>query len=188
MIELDIFERYQSLKRQRVFLELNGLISQDIIVGSVELIRKRLSQIPEDRKTIKKVAFVFVELVQNVVNHSAESIVVDGSDNRIGKGIVALIDDEDAYIIQSGNLLENVKIAPIESHCETINQLGREGLENLFKKQIKIPRQEGANGAGIGLIEIARKTKNRLEIRIKKIDSSHSFLMLSARLEKEERR
>ena len=184
MTKLDLYKRYQSMQQQKVCLELNGMISQEILVGFVEVIEAKLAKGAENRRTIKKVFSVFIELAQNVLHYSAESIVAANSKAKIGTGIVVLCDEDEYYIISSGNLLAKTKVPGIVEQCDKINRLSTDELRGYYKEQIKAPQAEGSFGAGIGLIDIVRKSGNRLNYEVTEIDSTNSFLALSVKVQK----
>jgi hypothetical protein len=184
MINPSLFEYYREMGEHHVIIELKGVISQDILVGFVELIRNKLSQESEGQRVVKRVFSVFVELVQNVVHHSAESVVLRNTENRVGKGIVMLRDDNDVYVISSGNLVENSRVAHVADRCDKINELDNEGLRRFYKEQLKFSRKEGQDGGGVGLINVARQSGDLLEYEISTVDDLHSFFTISVKIGK----
>jgi len=50
---------------------------------------------------------------------------------------------------------------------------------------MKLPRQEGKIGAGLGLISIVRKSGNPIEVHTTVIDEDQTFLMFSVKVNKE---
>jgi len=63
---------------------------------------------------------------------------------------------------------------------EEINSLDKEGLKQLYKKQMREGRLSDKGGAGLGFIDIARKTGNKLEYHFLPIDETSSFFLLSS--------
>ena len=182
---MDLYKRYQDMQQQKICLELNGMISQEILVGFVEVIEAKLAQGAENRRTIKKVFSIFIELAQNVLHYSAESIVAVKGKAKISTGIVVLSEEDDYYVISSGNLLAKTKVPQIVEQCDKINQLSTNELKGYYKVQVKAPQAEGSCGAGIGLIDIVRKSGNQLNYEVTEVDTNNSFLALSVKVQKE---
>jgi hypothetical protein len=63
---------------------------------------------------------------------------------------------------------------------ENINSLGKEELNDLYKKQIKEGRLSDKGGAGLGFIDIVRKTGKKLEYHFLPIDPNTSFFLLTS--------
>ena len=61
-----------------------------------------------------------------------------------------------------------------------INSLDKDGLKELYKNQMKEGRLSEKGGAGLGFIDIARKTGNKLEFHFLPIDEGSSFFLLTS--------
>ncbi|NOQ26723.1 MAG: hypothetical protein GQ564_15290, partial [Bacteroidales bacterium] len=80
----------------------------------------------------------------------------------------------------TGNVIENDKIVELTEMLDHINSLDRDGLKQLYKSQMKEGRLSEKGGAGLGFIDIARKTGNKLEFHFLPIDESSSFFLLTS--------
>ena len=65
-------------------------------------------------------------------------------------------------------------------YVENINQLDRTNLNKLYKQKIKEGRLSEKGGAGLGFIDIARKTGQKLVYSFIKIDEEKSFFVLTS--------
>jgi len=154
-------------------------------VGLADIIKKKLFFEVGRLRQFRKVFSVFIELTQNINQYSAERDPLNGTDKGVGTGIIIVSEGDDSYTITSGNLVENAQLAQIRDHCDRIKTLDSEGLKKLYKEQIKRPRESGRKGAGVGLIDIARKSRSRLKYKINSIDEHHSFFELAVNIKKE---
>ena len=84
------------------------------------------------------------------------------------------------YHVTTGNVIENDKIEELTAMLNHINGLDKEGLKQLYKSQMKEGRLSEKGGAGLGFIDIARKTGNKLEFHFLPIDESSSFFLLTS--------
>ena len=84
------------------------------------------------------------------------------------------------YHVTTGNVIENDKIEELTEMLDHINSLDKEGLKQLYKSQMKEGRLSEKGGAGLGFIDIARKTGNKLEFHFLPIDEGRSFFLLTS--------
>ena len=185
MIEKEILKLYRKRINKNLILSFKGSISQDILVELGETIKNKFSCKIGQKKISKKVFAIFIELAQNILHHSAEKISLENEDKKIGTGIIDISENKHFYTITSGNLVENSKSKKILNKCNYINQLDKEGLKKYYLEQRKLPRTKESQSAGLGLIDIARKSGNILEAKINKIDDLYSFFILSVDVSKE---
>ena len=88
--------------------------------------------------------------------------------------------DEAEYNVTTGNVVKNEKIDELKKMLEHINQLDRPDLNKLYKQKIREGRLSEKGGAGLGFIDIARKTGQKLVYSFIKIDEVKSFFVLTS--------
>ena len=64
----------------------------------------------------------------------------------------------------------------------TVNNATLEELKDMYKKQIKEGRISEKGGAGLGLIDIARKTEEPLEYQFLQLDQDSFFFILKVEI------
>jgi hypothetical protein len=178
MAELELLEYYKKMRERNIILDFQGAISQDMLVGMAELIRCKFSQ-DIDSSVVKRLFSIFIEMAQNIAFYSAEKIHLNNRNSEVGVGIIMVSEKNKSYTVTSGNLVPNDTITRITTHCEKINRMDKEELKQFFKEQIKTSRKAGEKGAGVGLIDIARKSGLPIRYEVTPVDHIHSFLVLS---------
>ena len=178
MKTLDIFDFYNQVKDQSILIEFKGVLSQEILIQMSDNITQKITI---DGK-IKKIFSIFIELAQNIMKYSAEKEPVNGK--NIGVGIILLTEGESYYNVYSGNLIENENVFPITNKLDLINAANESELKNMYKEQSKKPLLPGPKGAGLGFIEIARKSTNQIKYQIKPINEQFSFLIIIVKIDK----
>lgn len=183
MENFNVFEFYQFMQAQNVMLSFKGDISQDILISVGDLLKEKLSNEDAQQRVAKKVFFIFIELAQNIYRYSSERAVLDNK--QIGTGALIIRECDTYYTIFAGNMVGSAQARELAERCAVINQLGQEELKRLYKEQLKLPREDGQIGGGVGLISIVRKAGNPIEVHATVIDEQHTFVVLSTRVDKE---
>ncbi len=96
------------------------------------------------------------------------------------RGIVMVSHGKESYNIITGNVIKNEKIPSLKASLETVNSLNKEDLSTLFKKQMREGRLSDKGGAGLGLIDIAKKTGSKLTYQFKALNDEVSFFILTS--------
>ena len=86
--------------------------------------------------------------------------------------------NDNEYIITSGNPVTNDTKDKIIDKLEQINKLDKDGLKALYKDIIKTGSISEKGGAGLGFVDMARKSGEKLVYDFKEIDGDSSFFSL----------
>ncbi|MFO8235704.1 MAG: SiaB family protein kinase [Bacteroidales bacterium] len=173
-----VYDFYRSMKAHEITLVYEGEITHQITKAFTSLTESNMAKEEESNTVQKKVFHVMVECLQNISKH-ADTF---GSDDYLfaGRGIFMVSKGKLDYHVTTGNVIENRKIEELTEMLEEINSLDKDGLKDLYKKQMREGRLSAKGGAGLGFIDIARKTGNKLEYHFLPIDETSSFFLLSS--------
>ncbi|TAJ15291.1 hypothetical protein DMA11_02485 [Marinilabiliaceae bacterium JC017] len=174
------YQMYKSMKANEINLVYEGEVTQDITKTFTSLTEKNLAKTEESNSVQRKVFQVMVECLQNISKH-ADSICEEEEDRR---GIVMVSHGEESYNIITGNVIKNSKVPELQNILDLVNSLDKEGLSSLFKKQIKESRISEKGGAGLGLIDIAKKTGSKLTYEFKELNEQVSFFILTTSIKR----
>jgi hypothetical protein len=84
----------------------------------------------------------------------------------------------DGYRIITGNFVHVENIERLEEKIKRINRSSHEEIKELYKFILNHQRISAKGGGGLGLVDIARKTGNKLEYTFKTYNSHYSFFYL----------
>lgn len=186
MAELELLAHYKKMSERNIVLDFQGAISQDMLVGMAELIRNKLSQEFGKSNIVKKIFSVFVEMAQNIAFYSRERVNMSNQEESVGAGIIVLTEGEGSvFTVTSGNLVKKDSVPGIIERCRKINGMDREELKNYYKEQLRLKREKGKRGAGVGLIDIARRSGHPIQYGVTAVDGDSSFLVLSVKIREE---
>lgn len=184
MNTFDLLNFRKSIIDNKIILSFEGKMSQGVLVSMVDTLQEKLKDDEWNtrQQLLRKIFAIFVELAQNIQHHSFESVEIDGKET--GVGIVVIREVENFFIITSGNKVDSESAEKLKLYCEELNSLDSEQLKQRYKKQLRTARAENAKGAGIGLIEIRRKSSNPLKYELQAIDPQTLFFSMSVSLPK----
>ncbi len=177
----NLFKINQDFDRRGVFLNLCGPLSQNLMVEMGGLMKTKMALEGSDAATIKKAFSVLVELNQNIIHYSAEK-KTDKSNKHAGCfngcGIISIGKQDSNYFLLSGNQVENNKVEKLRSRLVKLQSMTKEQLKEEYRSQRKKEPEKESKGAGLGLIEIARKSVSPLEFRFNQLDAHVTFFSL----------
>lgn len=185
MAELELFEYYRKMCERNIVLDFQGAISQDMLVGMAELIKSKFSLEMHRTNLVKKLLSIFIEMAQNIAFYSTERARLDHIDKDVGAGIIVVTEKDKIYTITSGNMVNKKNLLFIIEHCQKINTMDKEELKQFYKEKIKSSRKKDEKGAGLGLIDVARKSGNQIQFNITPVDENNSFLVLSVKVQED---
>jgi len=170
-----IFDLHQKVREQNIILVYEGEFTQEITKSVLAMAERNMDSMGEESNIKRKVFNVMVECLQNVVKHSEES----ATKMNTNTAVFLLGKNEDSYIIGSGNPVSNESLLSLKEKLDKINNLDKEGLKQLYKDIIKSGSgltEKG--GAGLGFVDMARKSGHKLEYSFEEIDDKTSFFCL----------
>jgi len=177
-----VYDFYKSMVANKVNLVYEGEITHQITKAFTSLTESNMALEDESNNVQKKVFHVMVECLQNISKHADMINGNSDTSNPIGRGIFLVAKQEDAYTVTTGNIVVNEKVAVLSDMLGNINSLDKDGLKQLYKQQIREGRLSDKGGAGLGFIDIARKTGQKLDFNFLEVDSDHSFFILTSRV------
>ena len=167
-------------RKHGIFLSISGPLSQDLMVEMGEILKRKLKADGVAGTVIHQVFSILVELSQNIIHYSDEKMPRGGDTegDTAGCGILSVGYEDGHYILMAGNMLEIDKIEGMRKRLAKIGAMNKNQLNNLYREQRKGLPDEDSKGAGLGLIEVARKVSQPLEYDFKEIDEKVSFFSL----------
>ncbi len=158
-----------------ILLAYRDVITESTVQQLLEITEVRLAGQTGEKKVRKRVFNVLVECLQNVVNHGYEC------ENGCSS-IVLVIKGDDAYEVRTGNMIANDAIAHLQERLEEVNGLVGTDVRSTYSDKLTNAEFSEKGGAGLGLLDIYRKSGERIGHSIKRIDNEKSFLSISVRV------
>lgn len=127
------------------------------------------------RSTQKKVFNVMIEILQNIDKHSLE-VHLEHS-NIAKKGAILVGEDASSYFILAGNPINYNQQEKLTEIINNLNDKRKDDLRSLYKRQLETGKLSEKGGAGLGFIDMARKSGNEIKFSFYPIDDELVFFV-----------
>jgi hypothetical protein len=166
-----------------IIFSYKGPITQEILIAVGDNIKEKISGSDVQNVLIKRVFAVFVEQAQNILKYSYERIFDATRDKGIGIGLVGVgREAEDTFFVFAGNMIPCAAETGLRERIEYINSLDREALKQYYNQQRKTGSLNDDGGAGLGFIDMARRSGHPIDFHFLPIDDKASFFEIKITL------
>ncbi len=178
-MSFDVVNYFSNLLNGNTIVYYKGNIDPDIINKVLDTVEEKMIRENEQSKLRKKVYNVLVESLQNLYHHVDK--VPEGFDDKSYEkyGILAINKVEGGYKIITGNFIQADNVEKLEEKIKRINRSTHEEITDLYKFILNHQRISSKGGGGLGLVDIARKTGNKLNYTFKEYNDKCSFFCLN---------
>lgn len=183
---LDMYEIYQMFREKNLDIIYSGPIWAEGMEGIADTLRSRLKFDDLPLSMEQAVFSVFVEQMNNMLMYSKdkESFLVSGEQmeegmRKLSKGMFILGVKDKQYFLESGNLVKQESMDLLKERIDYLNTLDKKELRRFYKEQLKKDNTNPeSKGAGLGLIEIARRANSPIEYSFRILDQGMAFFTM----------
>ena len=179
-----IYDLHRTMMAQKLILVYEGDFTQETTKSILSMAERNLDSSGEDSGIKRKVFNVMVEALQNIVKHSSEQGLQAGS--LVSKSAIFMISKDDTrYCVLTGNPIAKENVAKLTSNLNDLNSKDKEGLKEMYKAIIKNTQISEKGGAGLGFVDMARKSGEKLEFQFPEMDADYAFFCLKVNVSRE---
>jgi len=169
-----IYKLFKAMQKNNLNYIYRGIFTANITDNILSLAESNLVQKEDPRALRRKVYNVMVEGLQNITKHQADLDV----DEDLNYGVFVLKKEHFKYFITTGNLIENELIETLSKQITQVNSLDKDELKAYHREVLLHGKISNKGGAGLGLIDMARKSGNKLLYAFEKLDDDFSYFYL----------
>lgn len=178
MESLDLFGMRESFNQQKIMLCFNGPISRSLIEEIGNALRNYLLADHAHPSSAMDVFGIYIELTQNIRHYSQQQ---GWSEQDATATVVVARDAEGHYVVSAGNIILQQDGEALLARIQSLAGLDKSELKARYKEQLRMPREAGASsGAGLGLIDIARKSSAPLQASLRQLTDGRAFVSVRA--------
>jgi hypothetical protein len=155
-----------------------GYFSQDLVNGFSENVEEYLISSGEKKQIIKRIFSILIEGLQNIRVHGRS----DNSGKSYGSFLIGKNDE--SFQIIFGSLMPADKKNGIEKRIEMLNSLKDDEVKEHYMEVLSNGIISSRGNAGLGLITMRLKSKNKIEAVFHKVSEDFYFFNLFILVEK----
>jgi hypothetical protein len=160
------------MMKERLMFVYRGVVTNENSVPLLMLLEKEMKN-SEFGFVARKRLFMFVlESLQNVSIHS-------NSNQHFNLSMVIYARTDNGYTVTTGNVLPSSSINDLKVKLDVINSLDTKDIRDIYRQMLSSAEFSNKGNAGLGLIEMAKKTGNKLDYDFVPLDSEYSYFILS---------
>ncbi|KEF42744.1 MAG: hypothetical protein ER33_04185 [Cyanobium sp. CACIAM 14] len=162
----------------KILICFNGPISTNLIGEIGSAIKEHIESNHAPDLEVMDVFSVYIEMSQNIKNYASTK---GFNDTESSATVVIAAADPGHYAVCACNLVEMEHGKALVERIRTLADCDKAQLKALYKEQLRRPRSElQGSGAGLGLIEIARRSSQPMEASLEPVDTGRAFFSLRA--------
>lgn len=172
---LNFVEIKDHMKSNTIALTFKGNVTFELVDSIIIIIADKLDSLETDLNVRKKMYGILTECLQNLCNHTDETNTDESVDFDIKSVAISVTSTENGYLIETGNFIGSSKVEKLKARIDEVNSKDKEGLKLLYNRILtnKVFSEKG--GGGLGFIDIARKSGEKLNYLFQEVSSSYSF-------------
>lgn len=180
-----MFNFNQLMDKTNVLCSYKGVVNSEFINYILALMEAKMDELEQNQIVKKKVYYVMVECLQNLYHHIEhhDHVSTEFFEDIPPKSAYFMFAKEnDSFHIKTGNVVNASSAEIIISKIETINQMDSISLRKHYQDTLDSGQLSSKRTAGLGFIDIARKTGNKLNYEIIPINEGNYFFSLNVRI------
>jgi hypothetical protein len=162
-----------AMQASGVIMAYNGSVSDELMVTLADILKNRMEGL-DDAKRSRTVFSVFMEGMQNLIWH--------GRTTNDATGMVCISQQDNEITIVCGNRIARADSVKLRETLEQLQSADKDTIRQLYRDGMSRSNEHEGPGAGLGLLEIARRASHPISFAFMDIDESHVDFFLAARI------
>lgn len=154
-----------------------GVFTHNLTDNVLALAEVSMEKTEEQSRIKRRVYLIMVEGLQNVAKHQDK---INTEEDK--SSFFAIQKHGNEFYITTANLVANEKTGTLKANIEKINKLGKDELKDYYKVVLTEVGFSEKGGAGLGLIDMARKSGNKLYYDFTKFNDEFSYFFLYSKI------
>jgi len=176
MTPLDLYSLRETFNQERILLCFNGPFTATLIEEIGVALREHLEGLQASPSSVTDVFTVYVEMTQNIRRYTVKQALPNEAATST---LVVSRGESGNYVVSSGNIVTSSDAKALAARIERLAAMDRSELKAAFKAQLRQPREAlQGGGAGLGLIDIARRASGPLQAFTRPVDDRYAFFHL----------
>jgi hypothetical protein len=155
-----------------IIIDYSGAIHYDTIGELIHQFKNHVPVLGIQIATYKKILLVMIESLENIMKYRECPVNTVAGDPGFTP-LFSVIKEGDRYYINSCNTVEYDKMESLEKRLIYLNNLTPQGIKEFYKETITNGQFSLKGGAGLGLIEMAKISGNKIEYMFQHVNENY---------------
>lgn len=170
---MDLIKKmHNKMQRDHLMFVYRGIVTNENSVPLVMLIDREMENAQYGLAGRRRIFMFLVESLQNVAKHSDPPEMTNMS-------MVVYSKVDSGYTVTTGNVISIDNIADLKRRLDEINKLKPDEIRAAYRQMLSNSALSNKGGAGLGLIEMVKKTGNKLDYDFIRLNNKLSYFILS---------
>jgi len=167
-----------------ILLSYKGDANKEVLSSMLDIIEAKLDATNVPSKLKKKLYNILVECLQNLYHHIDEGVEKDSIQGIIANSaaIFMFAKSPEFFKICTGNYIPTEDVERLKNRIEHINAMEKDELKAHHKQIVNNGEISIKGGGGLGLIDMVRKSGNKLAYCFQKVNKNMYFFTLEIKL------
>ncbi|MBA3705619.1 MAG: hypothetical protein H0W84_06875, partial [Bacteroidetes bacterium] len=152
---------------RNILIAFTGHMDHKVTTSLLKNIKSKLNLFPARNSADIKVYSILVESMENISKHASQQ----------NRAMLLLSKTETTYSIVAGNPVENKNVPALRGRLEKISKLDNSELKKIYRDKL-ISGQGTEISGGLGMLDIAIKSQNKLKYDFQPLSELMSFYLL----------
>ena len=162
-----------AMRASGVIMAYNGVVSDELMVTLADILKSRMEEM-DDAKRSRTVFSVFMEGMQNLIWH--------GRTDHGSSGMVCISQEDTEITVVCGNRTLRKDSVKLRETLEQLQSADKDTIRQLYREGMSKSNDHEGPGAGLGLLEIARRASHPISFAFMDVDDEHVDFFLAARI------
>lgn len=178
----EALEIHDYMNEKNVIMSFMGELTHQVTTSLLKNLKDNMNSTNVDIVTQKRLYGIIVECLDNIAKHWM-AFDIQNLLGRTSPPIFMLSRKDNYYYIVTGNHVPSDQVQTLLKKIELVNSLDKKGLQNFYRETIAKESPLDRDNAGLGIIDIALKSGNKLEYEFRTITPTVSFYVIQAKIQ-----
>ncbi len=174
-----LLTQYENFENKGISLIYMGNFNHSIIKMFSVITEEESERRGANSKVKKRLNHSVIEILQNLIKHSCPLF----NNIDVSKGMFVLGKKNESYYVITANKIHNDDVQPLSDAIDIVNKSTKEELNKMYITQLKNGVISKKGGAGLGLIDIARKTNKPIEYYFLPLDEEKQYFVVKVTID-----
>lgn len=175
----DMYKLFHQMEEDNIILSFKGTITKELLSSIYDIMETRLDQMSVEPMRKKKFYHILVESLQNIFHHMEGLNALEAGSQEKEAMFMVGHSPAKGYRILTGNFIRAEEVPALQEKLEKINAMNPEELREYYREKLGTTELSERGGAGLGFIDMARKSGQKLEYNFQTVKEGIQFFTFS---------